>query len=394
MKIEPGEKLAVLAMNIDGINTPHGYSFAAKFLKHFRTMMVIDESQRIKNIDAKRTAKAIKLGKLAASRRIASGTLIADRGPLDTFAQFEFLAPGAGLLGTNSYRAFAAEYAELLKADHPVMQEIKRRADRRKPGMGKHTNPPLIKKDELGRPIYRNLEKLQRLMSPYTFRVLKRDCLDLPEKIYQTQYFDLTPAQQRVYEHIKENKRYMRDDGEIDAFTALTVLNKLRQVTSGFIMVEGEATELKESGPRLDALEEVVQDTDGKVIVWASFREEIRQIAERLAAYGCVQYHGGVGPKDREAAIEAFQEGEARVFIANPAAGGVGLTLTAANTAIYYSCSFSLEDRLQSEDRCHRIGTHEPVVYIDLVARDTVDERIAAALQAKEGVATQILEGL
>lgn len=376
--MKSSERLTIFTINIDALNTKRGYDYAEQFLMTHRCMMVIDESQRIKNPYAKRTERAISLGKLAVSRRISSGTLVSNS-PLDLFSQFDFLEPG--LLGTTSYRAFTAQYAELLPPSHSLMKGIR-------------GNPQIVKKDGSGRPIYKNLERLQNLIAPHTFRVLKSDCLDLPEKIYQTHYFDLDNAQMRLYEQVKADMRFEREDGDIDAFTALTLINKLRQITSGFIMVDGTATGLDRGEPRMQALEDVLEDLDGPVIIWASFREEIRRIAARLAPMGVVEYHGGIGPKEREEAIERFQEGSARVFVAHPAAGGTGLTLTAAQTVIYYSCSFSLEERLQSEDRAHRIGTKHHVVYIDLVARGTVDEKIAAALQAKAGVAAEILNGL
>ena len=174
-------------------------------------------------------------------------------------------------------------------------------------------------------------------------------------------------------------------------FTALTVITKLRQITSGFIMVDGVANTIQEDGPRLQALREIVEDIDGQFIIWAAYREEIARIAAELDVLGVVQYHGGISAKDREQAIDAFQSGAARVFIGHPQSGGTGVTLTAAQTAIYYSCDFSLEQRSQSEDRCHRIGTKGTVTYIDLVAVGTIDERIAAALQAKSGTAKLIL---
>jgi SNF2 family DNA or RNA helicase len=383
LREEPGERLVVLTMNVDAVNTDAGFAFAGKFLRRFKAMVVVDESQRIKSPTALRTKRVHRLGELAVSRRIASGTLVANS-PLDLFAQYQFLQPN--LLGTTSYRAFVAEYSELLPDNHRLVQEIRSRA--------RHANPQIVKRDIMGNPVFRNLDKLQGRMAPHTFRVLKEDCLDLPDKIYQTHYFDLTPAQQRLYNSVRDDMRFERADGEIDTFSALTLINKLRQVTSGFIMVDGEAIELRESGPRLAALKDIVEDAEGQIIVWASFREELRQIAEALKEHGVVQYHGGTKAKDREEAVDAFQRGDARIFVANPAAGGTGLTLTNARTVVYHSCSFSLEERLQSEDRAHRIGTKHNVVYIDLVARDTIDERIAAALQAKAGVAAMLLGGL
>jgi SNF2 family DNA or RNA helicase len=343
-------------------------------------MIVVDESQRINNPSAKRTQRILGLAELAVSRRIASGTLVANT-PLDLFSQYEFLSPG--LLGTRSYRAFVAEYAELLPPGHPLLSHI-----------GGRGTPQIVKRDAKGNPIFRNTQKLSALMSPHTFRVTKEQCLDLPEKIYQTHYFDLAPAQRRVYDKLKTELVWFRDDGEIDIFNALTIINKLRQITSGFILVDGSATQLKESAPRMAALTDIVEDTEGQIIVWASFREELRQIAHELKDFGVVEYHGGISSKAREEAVDQFQSGAARIFVGNPASAGVGLTLTAANTVIYHSCSYSLEERLQSEDRCHRIGTRRPVVYIDLVARGTIDEKIADSLQNKKQIAADIVNNL
>jgi len=377
---EQGE-LAILTMNVDAVNTKDGHAMAERFLRQYRCMFAIDESQRIKTPTAKRTKKILDLAELAVSRRIASGTLVANS-PLDLFSQYQFLRPG--LLGTNSFRAFTAEYAELLPPEHPLVQTIRQRSRAR--GL-----PQVIAK-EGGRPKFKNLKKLHDLIAPHTYRVLKSDCLDLPDKIYTTHYFELSKPQRRVYEGIKADLRYERSDGEIDTFTALTLINKLRQVTSGFIMVDGEATSLREAAPRLSALKEIVADAGGQLIIWATFREEIKQIAEALADEGVVTYYGDTSDEAREDAVDDFQAGKARIFIGNKAAS-TGLTLTAASTVVFYSNEYSLEVRSQSEDRAHRYGQTKSVVYIDLAARDTIDEQIAAALQSKKGVAAEVLDG-
>lgn len=381
-QLNPKGDLVVHAMNVDAVNTKSGFEYAKRFLNAHRSMMIVDESQRIKNPAAQRTRRIIELGHLATSRRISSGTLVSNS-PMDLFSQYDFLHPG--LLGTTSYRAFISEYAEVLPPSNPLVQEIIARTRSR-------GTPQIIAKDNHGNPKYRNLAKLSSFMSPHTFRVLKSECLDLPEKIYKTQFFELSPAQRSVYDGIESDMRFEYND-EIDTFTALTVINKLRTATSGFVLVGGEPV-LTGGKERMDALLEIVEDLDGQFIVWATFREEIRQIASALKSLGCVEYHGRTSNKDRERAIDSFQHGEARVFIGNPQAAGTGLTLHAAETAIYFSSSFSLEERMQSEDRCHRIGLKHPVVYIDIAAIDTIDERIAAALQSKRGTAAEILDNI
>lgn len=388
MRLDAGDDFIVFAVNVDAVNTKKGMDAIKLFLHRFRCMIVVDESQRIKNPAAKRSKKIYSLGPLAESRRIASGTLVANT-PLDVFGQYEFLE--LGLMGTTSFRAFTAQYAELLPSNHRLVEEIRKKS-------GGRGNPQIIARDQLGRPKYKNLEKLTSLMSPHTYRVLKKDCLDLPDKIFTVHPYELSPKQRALHDSIKEDMRFHRSDGEIDTFTALTVINKLQQVTSGFIMVDGEATGLGEAAePRMDALMTCVEDADpeGKIIVWCQFKEEIRAVGAKLRAAGkkVVEYYGPTKDKDREAAVDAFQNGDAEIFLATRAAE-TGLTLTAASTVIYYSWGYSLEGYLQSQDRAHRVGTKRNVVYINIVARGTVDERVAASLQAKEEIASAILDNL
>jgi SNF2 family DNA or RNA helicase len=380
------EKLTVLTMNVDAVNTAKGRKFAWTFLQRHDAMMVVDESQKIKSPHAKRTEHISHLGTSAFSRRISSGTL-APNSPADLFSQFNFLSHG--MLGTTSYRSFVAEYCELLPAHHPLVREIIAK------NKGRGGVPQIVARDKEGRPVYKNLDKLSRLISPHTYRVLKKDCLDLPDKIYNVQPFHLEPAQRKLYEKIKEEKRFEREDGEVDLFTALTIITKLQQITSGFMLVDGEPMQLEHSKARMDALLTLVEDAEGSIIVWARFREEIKQISKALSKFGeVVQYFGDTSDADRELAVDRFQSGEAKFFVANPAAAGTGLTLTRAEQVIYYSNSYDLDQRLQSEDRSHRIGTKHSVVYTDIAAHDTIDIRIASALQTKQGTITQILDSI
>jgi SNF2 family DNA or RNA helicase len=285
-----------------------------------------------------------------------------------------------------------AEYAHLVDPSRVATPE-QLRANKRLQHM------QVIARNPDGTKRWRNLEQLQSLLAPHSFRVLKRDCLDLPEKIYQTRYFELAADQRRAYDLLREAMMLdLERDGELTRLTVsrLSALVKLQQLTSGFVMVPGE-TELAHlrppgSNPRMDALLDVISDIDTPIIIWARFREELRQIAELLReSRRVVEYHGGVPSALREEAVERFQSGDADVFLGQPQSGGIGLTLTAAQTVIYFSNDFNLETRLQSEDRAHRIGTRTNVVYIDLVAVDTIDEAIVRSLQAKEDVAAAIL---
>ena len=374
--------LRIFTMNIDALITKKGFAFALEFISKYKVMMVVDESTRIKNPTAGRTKAIMRLQPHAVYRRIATGTPVTNA-PVDVFGQMEFLE--SGLLGTTSYRAFFAEYAELMRLDHPMMQRMIERNPR-------VARAQIVARDEEGRPKWRNLTKLQRLLEPHTYRVKKEECLDLPPKIYQTHYFELSPGQKKAYELMKKERR-MELGEEMVPVQALSAGIKLQQITSGFVLHEGAAHYVADKNTRLKALLDLVEDIDGQFIVWARFREEIRAIIElfRKNKITAAAYYGDVKTADREKAIDDFQEGRIKAFIGQQQAAGIGLTLTAAQTAIYYSNDFNLEYRLQSEDRCHRKGTKGNVVYIDLVAEDSIDETIATALQRKSDMAAAIV---
>lgn len=386
---ESGESphLRILAVSYDSLMTTDGAGIAARFLQANTAMMVLDESHKIKNPSAGRTKSIMRLRPFAKAVRIMSGTPMTNA-PMDVFAQFEFLR--SGLLGTTSYRAFVAEYAELLQigeSGRGLLANIVKRNPRA-------AHAQIVAKNPDGTKRYRNLDRLQRLIDAHAYRVLKRECLDLPEKIYKVHPFELPPRLRAAYVTLEEELRIYLEAGEVETVSALAALGKMQQITSGFVHIDGEPRLLAtEDNPRMKALLEVVDDVEGQFIVWARFREELRQIAEALEAAGIptVSYHGGVGRDARSEAVDAFQAGRARAFVGQPESGGIGLTLTAAETAIYYSNDFNLGTRLQSEDRCHRIGTRRNVVYIDLMAVGTIDGPIARALQRKSAIAAEIL---
>jgi len=383
---EPDEvvPLRILTMNYDALNTADGFAFAQRFLRCTRAMMILDESHRIKTPTTTRTKRVMRLRPHAAMVRLSTGTPMTNA-PLDVFSQFEFMEPG--LLGTTSYRAFVAEFAEVLPTDNRMMQNL----IRRNPGAA---YAQVVARNPDGSKRYRNLDKLQRLIAPHTYRVLKRDCLDLPEKIYKRHPFELTPAMRRTYDTLEDELRIYLTSGEIETVDGIAAMVKLQQITSGFVNIDGAPMLLApHENPRLEALMELVEDIDGPFIVWARFREELRQIHEALRAAGisAATYHGGTSQADREDAVDGFQAGRIRAFIGQPQAGGIGLTLTAAETVVYYSNDFNLATRLQSEDRCHRIGTRHNVVYIDIMALKTIDAPIVRALQTKARVAAEIL---
>jgi len=377
--------LRVLSISINQMNTTAGLEAAEEFLRSFKVMMVVDESTRIKNPDAQRTKKVNKAGRLAEARRILTGTPVT-KAPTDLFSQFDFLKPG--LLGTTSYRAFVAEYSVLMDMGSPkgkgLIQKMGPRA----------AFAQIVERDDNGMPMYKNLDKLAAMIAPHSYRVRKEDCLDLPPKVYQTIYFALEGKQREAYDKLKHDYHYVHDDEDL-SFEAIATRTKLKQVTSGFINIEGNP-ELVDPGvnPRMDAFKEAIEDIDGQFIVWAMFEEEINQVVAALkdAGISAVTYYGKTSKEDRERAIDDFQAGKITAFVGHAAAAGIGITLTAATTAIYYSCSFDNELRLQSEDRNHRIGTTKSVNYIDLVAEDTIDEDVVRSLTLKNKIAFEIID--
>ncbi|QGH72167.1 MAG: chromatin remodeling complex ATPase like protein [Caudovirales sp. ctOwN3] len=388
---EPGHFLRVLAINIEAVSTEKGRKVIEKFLRTFNVHMLVDESSKIKHYSTQRTKHLIKLGKLAKFKTISTGTPVT-QSPLDIFSQFLFL--DEHILHTSSFYAFKARYAELLDESSPILRHIKQRTG------GRHT-PQIVATDKQGRPLYKNLDELQRFIEPYSFRVLKKDCLDLPEKIYVRRYFDLEAEQKKLYKDIKENLRIEFSDGNFEAMNKLTAVLRLQQVACGLTPVSDEKSAIMapifqnpEDNPRIKVLLDIIEELQGKAIIWARFKKDIEQIAKVLEKEypgSTVLYYGEVDSDTRSEGVKRFQEDPAvRFFIGTQAAGGTGLTLTEASSVIYYSNSFSLEDRLQSEDRAHRIGQKNNVTYYDIEAVDSVDNRIITALRMKKDVASMI----
>lgn len=388
-------KLTVMSINVESLNTEAGAEMVTRYLQSRRVMFVLDESTRIKNHKAKRSIKACELGKFAIARRILSGTPLT-RSPADLYMQFHFLKPG--LLGTKSFAAFNAQYSVLLEADDPGMIAIMKKMAGKIRGI-----PQIVKKDENGNPMFRNLERLANLIAPHSFRVRKEDCLDLPPKVYKVIPFDLTPAQRKIYDTVREEYAYVIDRAGFEedvSFEAIAARTKLKQVTSGFINIYGDIDLLAPgNNPRMSAFKDLMdtlreEDEYRQIIVWATFKEEMKQLKDACDAMGLIsaEYHGGTPKGEREQIIDDFQAGKIQVFIGHPQAAGIGLTLTAADVSIYYSCNEDNELRMQSEDRNHRIGTTKSVTYFDLVGVDTIDEAIQQNLAMKTSMAQIVID--
>jgi SNF2 family DNA or RNA helicase len=397
--------LRIMTINSESLATAKGIKEIERFLRTFRCMWALDESQRFKNPGAKRTKELLKLGQMAVVRRCLSGTP-QPKSPFDWWAQMAFL--DEGILDQPSYTAFKAEHAVMAGAKSGTMYGI--RAKMRASMMAKTGRvpsdeaiekrmPQIIERDVNGDPIYRNLDKLQAKLKPYVYRVLKTDCLDLPPKVYDRMPFEMTKAQAFAYKTLQKKLRVELEGKEIIVSNVLAAITKLQQLTSGYIVDEDKiVTKLFKTpldNPRIQALQTIIEgcDEDASIIIWARFHQEMDDImlALREMKQSFVEISGRIDMKVRMDYVTKFQARKARFIVGHPAAGGTGFTMNAASETIYYSNTFDLEKRLQSEDRAHRIGTKDMVRYTDLEALDSIDSRIISSLRAKKSVSDAVL---
>lgn len=369
----PDENLHIFIMNIEALSTGKAEEVATKFVSAHsgRTLIAIDESTVIKNHKARRTKAAIRVAKQCAYKRILTGSPIT-KTPLDLFSQFQFL--GEQLLGFKSYYTFCSRYADMIK---------------RSAAGGAHQYNQILG--------FRNLDELTESIKPHSYRVTKEECLDLPEKVYTMRSIELTTEQKSMYNQMKKSAVALLEDMEmVTANAVITQLLRLHQISCGFVNTDdGNVVRFKNN--RMPELLGILEELQGKAIIWANYRHDIMAIEFELAkAFGpksVATYFGDTDGEERQNIVERFQtDEELRFFVGQPRTGGYGLTLTAASTVIYYSNSYDLEVRLQSEDRAHRIGQTNAVTYIDLIAQGTVDEKIVGALRKKINIATQVLE--
>ena len=359
--------LHILVMNVEALSTPKGTNFAYKFLSCHNSLMAIDESTTIKNPKAKRTKNILQLAQYSKYRRILTGSPVT-RNPLDLYTQCEFLSPW--LLNFASYYSFRNRYAEMktMRFGGRQVQVVA---------------------------AYKNLGELSDKLKDFSYRVLKEDCLDLPDKTFMKRMITLTPDQSKIYKQMKEEALAYLNGKVTTTATVLTQLMRLQQITCGHFKADDGTTQLIKNN-RIDELMSVLDEIEGKVVIWAHFQYDITSIIQAIVKeYGpgsVVDYYGLTPQEERQDNIRKFQNDEnVRFLVGTPATGGYGITLTAASTMIYYSNGYDLEKRLQSQDRIHRIGQKLPVTYIDIIAEDTVDNKIVKALKKKVNIASKVM---
>ena len=364
---EPDSVLHILVMNVEAFSTTKGTEFAHKFISCHNTLMAIDESTTIKNPSAKRTKNILKLSTETKYRRIMTGSPVT-KNPLDLYSQCYFLDPFH--LEHESYYSFRMRYA--------IMKTLNIRG----------RSIQVVDK-------FKNLSELSDKLKPFSYRVLKEDCLDLPEKNWTKRQISLSPDQKKLYIQMKQTALAHLNGKVTSTVTVLTQLMRLHQITCGhFTADDGTTQEIANN--RISELMNVLDEIEGKAIIWANYQHDITNIIKEVVKVhgpgSIVDYYGLTPQDERQDNIRKFQnDDKCRFIVGTPATGGYGITLTAANTVIYYSNGYDLEKRLQSEDRAHRIGQKKNVTYVDIIAEDTVDEKIVKALRDKINIASQVL---
>ena len=364
---KPEIDLHILIMNVEAFSTSKGMTFAIKFLSSHNTLFAIDESTTIKNPGAKRTKNILRLSNMSKYRRILTGSPVT-KSPLDLYTQCLFLDPY--LLDHSSYYTFRTRYAQMrtMNFNGRSVQVV------------------------VG---YQNLAELSKKLEPFSYRVLKDDCLDLPPKTYMKRIIQLSPEQKKVYQQMKKMALATLNGKMVTTMNVITQLMRLQQITCGHFKADDDSIQNIKNN-RITELMDVLEEMEGKAIIWAHWRHDIDTIVksiEKRYPESVMTYYGDTTTEDRQKAIKEIQNPESKVrfLVGTPQTGGYGITLTGASTMIYYSNGYDLEKRQQSEARIDRIGQNKPMTYIDIIAEDTIDEKIVKSLRKKVNIATEIM---
>ncbi len=370
--------LKIIVINVESFSSKRGTKFISEFIKKHKVMMITDESTSIKHHSSNRTKALLNLGGDCELRRILTGSPITNS-PLDIYSQASFL--DWQHLGFTSYFSFRARYA--------VLEEINLRPYKDEQGREQQRKF----KQVVG---YRRLDELRDKITQFSFRVTKDEALPgLPPKIYQFREVEMTSQQEKIYVSMKKLAVSIINENITSATIALTQLQKLHQILCGFLISDDKIVQQVENN-RLAALMEILEETSSKVIIWAHYRESIKQIYNAISdKYGkdtVGHYYGSTTDEEREWVKWQFEDPKSKVrfFVGNPSVGGSGIDLIQGRTVVYFSNSFDLEDRIQSEDRSHRGGQTKSVTYIDLVIPGTVDEKVIKCLSNRVNIAAHI----
>ena len=435
-------ELAYFAITYDAVLTPRGRAAVLRFKDRFpRFLFVIDEASKVRNPEALRTKKVAALRQFARYVRLLNGTPIGNKA-LDIYAQMKLLDDKFWIRhGIGSFTAFRARFA--------IVKRIQVGGEDDRGGRAKHSHEPIVphdataegiaayeqldlgfdldevltakekreimrpstaysdpeKKKTVGRTIemvvgYRELDKLKEMIMPISTRLTKEDSgVQLPPKLYSRLLFDLPVEQRRAYDQLRKDYMIELESGTlITASIAMVRVLRLQQIACGYLPNPDDPENPKlffnddGKNARLQLLLERLEDTPHQAIIWARFTHDVDAICRALGPPQCTRYDGLVSQKERDAGIDRFKEGKVKFTVAKAASMGMGLSLPMAKSVFYYSNDFSYINRLQSEDRAHRLvgGGMGAVCYYDMVASRTVDEKILRSLRDCADVANQI----
>lgn len=385
--LEDTEELPILSISYDAIVTKRGEEFVKRFHKNRRIYKIMDECKAIKTWGIARTKTCVKLGKdkNVLYKREAEGTPVGNK-IFDLYSQIRWLDgkywEQFGLYGYTAFKHFFGIWKTF---------ESKTKIN---PKTGKGYEFDVCVSQQ-------NIDRMRDWLQSISSRVLKDDCLDLPPKLYQKKFFRLTKVQEKMYKTLEEELKVEIDGEFVTAKMALVMLLRKQQITCGYLPVRSAGEEsdrfvpIEKTNRRLEVLEDILEDTEGKGIIWSRYVQDCELICQLIKRRGeeYARYDGTVDPDTKEAGLMAFQDKESKVkwFVATQSSAAECLTMTAATTVVYYTNCFSLTKRLQSEDRAHRIGQEHPVTYIDIVAVDTVDEDIVQSLRGNKEVSQLVL---
>lgn len=327
-------------------------------------IIICDESQKIKNPSASQSKTIHRLGVKAKYKIILTGTPV-QNSPMDVFSQWKFLDPN--IFGLSFY-AFRNHYAV----------------------MGGYYNHQILR--------YKNMDELTSKAHSVAYRITKEEALDLPEQIFLNRYCELEPTARRIYDTVVKESYAELMEGEITATNVLTKLMRLSQIAGGHVKDdEGRMQVISKSklNELKDIMEDVIIDNKKKLVIFARFIPEIESI-KSLAKEMDIRYSyitGEIKTEERSEMCSKFQnDNNIKLFIAQIQTAGLGITLTAADTAVFYSLDFNYANYSQAIARTHRIGQKNTCTYINLIATETVDEKILKALESKQDIAKNVVD--
>lgn len=416
LSIKDNKNLRFFAVNVEAFQSSSILKYIALYVKKNNVLIVVDESTRIKTPTAKRSKNIHRLNKYG-QRMILTGTPTA-KSPLDLWSMFEFLKNN--FFGVN-YFIFQHRYGVMVKGtnhitgksyntliDEKTFNIAKSKINKLKInrmveklcdadiealssilGMSEKNVKFIESTEKFSK--FKRIDELKSIINPYVFSIKKTDCLDLPDKVYEPMFITMDKEQKRIYKNLKTQLIAEYDDQELTVFNKVALTTRLMQICGGFFPYKDEEGNKKvkrigKSNVKLERIKEDIEEVSDeiRIIIWANFVLEIELIYNELSKlYTCCKYYGKTEQDEREQIKKDFREGKYKIFIGNTSVAGFGLNLQNATLQYYFSNNFSVENRLQAEDRSHRIGVKSTCVYKDIICKGTIDEKVFKAI--KEG---------